>query len=303
MKRNYPITGTFIDDVTYDMPSSNWSEKQWKKEFDYMKKFGMDTIIVTRGTFYSQSVYPSKYFPTLKKEKEDFAHFIFKEAEKRDMQVFMGLAISNLTWNDGDAKGELEKNKIFIKEMLERYEGISSFKGWYIPHETCDDVFNIKDVMGGLAALCKDKTPDKKVLVSPFFRGSPIDAKAPRSAEATAEVWSDIWAKNGKDIDICAFQDGTASLEEYPKYLEAMKKVCESFDISLWANVETFERDVRHMFFPIPFDIMRKRIELAAPYVEKMITFEFSHFLSPQSIFESGRNLNGLYRSYYGKKK
>ena len=303
MRKNYPITGTFIDDVTYDMPSSNWSEKQWKKEFDYMKKMGQDTVILTRGAFYSQCLYPSKYFPHLKKDDEDFALFVFKEAAKRNMQVFMGLAISNLTWNDGEAKGELDKNKIFVKEVLERYEGIPSFKGWYIPHETCDDVFNIKDVMGGLAALCKDVTPDKKVLVSPFFRGSPIDANAPRSAEATADVWNDIWAKNGKDIDYCAFQDGTASLTEYPKYLAAMKKVCESFGMQLWANVETFERDVRHMFYPAPFDMLRKRIEIAQEYADKLITFEFSHFLSPQSIFESGRNLSALYRSYYGKKK
>lgn len=303
MKKQYPITGTFIDDVTYDMPSSNWTEKQWKKEFDYMKKFGLDTLIITRGSFYSQSVYPSKYFPTLKRENEDFARFVFEEAEKRDMQVFMGLAISNLTWNDGDAKGELEKNKIFTQEIVERYGDMPSFAGWYIPHETCDNVYNIKDVMGGLAALCKDKTPDKKVLVSPFFRGTPIDEQNPRSPEATADVWKDIWEKHGKDIDICAFQDGTASLEEYPKYLQAMQQVCKEHGIALWSNVETFERDVRHMFFPIPFDVLREKIELAKPYVEKQITFEFSHFLSPQSIFPSGRNLNAVYRSYYGKKK
>lgn len=303
MKNKYPITGTFIDEITYDMPSSNWTEKQWRADFDNMKKLGMDTLILMRGSFYSQSVYPSKYFPSLKRENEDFAGFVLKEAAKRNMQVFMGLAISNLTWNDGDAKGELSKNEIFTKEILERYGDIPSFKGWYIPHETCDNVYNIKEVMGGLAALCKDKTPEKKVLISPFFRGSPIDEKSPRSAEATADVWNDIWENHGKDIDICAFQDGTASLEEYPKYLEVMQRVCKEHDISLWSNVESFERDVRHMFFPIPFDVLREKIELAKPYVEKQITFEFSHFLSPQSIFPSARNLNAMYRKYYGKNK
>ena len=34
---------------------------------------------------------------------------------------------------------------------------------------------------------------------------------------------------------------------------------------------------------------------------EKIITFEFSHFLSPQSIYPSARNLNRLYRDYYKK--
>ena len=77
----------------------------------------------------------------------------------------------------------------------------------------------------------------------------------------------------------------------------------DKYNIALWANVETFERDVRSMFFPIPFDVLRYKIKMAQKYVEKCITFEFSHFLSPQSIFESGRNLSALYRSYYGKKK
>ena len=36
-------------------------------------------------------------------------------------------------------------------------------------------------------------------------------------------------------------------------------------------------------------------------YAEKVITFEFSHFLSPQSIYPSARNLNRLYRRYYKK--
>ncbi len=303
MKKQYPITGTFIDEITFDMPSSNWTEKQWKKDFDNMKKVGMDTLIITRGSFYDKSVYPSKIFPTLKKEGEDFAGFVLKEAAKRDMKVFMGLAISNLTWNDGEAKPEMERNKHFVKEVMERYGDIPSFYGWYIPHETCDNVYSIKEIMGGLAAFCKDKTPDKKVLVSPFFRGTPVDEKNPRSPEDTADVWNDIWEINGKDIDFCAFQDGTASLDEYPKYLEAMKKVCNEHGMALWSNVETFERDPRHMFFPIPFDILRRKIEIAKQYVEKQITFEFSHFLSPQSMFPSAKNLNRLYRNYYGKNK
>ena len=32
------ITGTFIDEITYDIPASNWSDKQWKAELLYMKK-------------------------------------------------------------------------------------------------------------------------------------------------------------------------------------------------------------------------------------------------------------------------
>ncbi|MBO5933529.1 MAG: hypothetical protein J6Q19_07415, partial [Bacteroidaceae bacterium] len=39
------------------------------------------------------------------------------EAEKRDIQVYLGLYISNLTWNDGDYKGEIAQNKLLNVEF------------------------------------------------------------------------------------------------------------------------------------------------------------------------------------------
>jgi hypothetical protein len=156
--------------------------------------------------------------------------------------------------------------------------------------------------MGCLAALCKEKSPDKLVLISPFFRGMNL---YPESLDPlrTAREWDNILENCGKNVDICAFQDGTTHLEDYSTYLAEIKKVMDKHNIALWANVETFERDVRSMFFPIPFDVLRRKIKIASEYVEKCITFEFSHFLSPQSIFPSAHNLNALYRKYYENKE
>ena len=302
MKGKYPITGTFIDEVTYDIPASNWSNEQWAADLDNMKEVGIDTLIIMRSVFYNKCLYPSKVFPTLKEEGEDFVGFILQEAQKRDMQVYIGLYISNLTWNAGDYWGELEQNKILVDEMLALYGDNPAFKGWYIPHETGSNIYNIKETMGCLAALCKEKSPDKLVLISPFFRGINLYPE-PIDPQRTAREWDNILEFCGKNIDICAFQDGTTNLEDYPTYLAEVKKVMDKYNIALWANVETFERDVRSMFFPIPFDVLRKKIKIAQDYVEKCITFEFSHFLSPQSIFPSAHNLNALYRRYYEQKK
>ena len=117
-----------------------------------------------------------------------------------------------------------------------------------------------------------------------------------------ADEWDRIWDVCGKNIDICAFQDGTVKLSEYDEYLSEMKKVADKHGIELWSNAETFERDVRSLFQPIPFDVLRKKIKIANRYVSKIITFEFSHFLSPQSIYPSAKNLNELYRKYYEEK-
>ena len=86
----YPITATFIDEITYDIPSSNWSNEQWAKDLDYMKEVGIDTLVIMRGVFYDKCIYPSKIFPTLKEEGEDFARFIMEEAYKRNMFKLLG---------------------------------------------------------------------------------------------------------------------------------------------------------------------------------------------------------------------
>ena len=36
-QKQYPITGTFIDEITYDIPASNWTNEQWAQDLDYMK--------------------------------------------------------------------------------------------------------------------------------------------------------------------------------------------------------------------------------------------------------------------------
>ena len=75
-KTRYPITATFIDEITYDIPASNWTNEQWAQDLDNMKEVGIDTLVIMRSVFYDKCIYPSKIFPTLKKEDEDFAGFI-----------------------------------------------------------------------------------------------------------------------------------------------------------------------------------------------------------------------------------
>ena len=300
INKGYPIKATFIDEITYDIPTQNWSDEQWVSDFDNMQDVGIDTVVIMRSCFYDKCLYPSKIFPSLKEENEDFLKLVFSEAEKRKMKVYLGMYISNLCWNEGDALGEIKKNGLFVREALERYGDYSSFEGWYIPHETGFNDYSIKETMGGLVKLCKDKTPGKKIFISPFFKGEGVmeDSLSP---ERTEQEWDKIWEFCGNEIDVCAFQDGTAKLSRLGEYLQSVKRVCDKYKISLWSNVETFERDVRSQFYPIPFDVLRKKIEIARPIADNMITFEFSHFLSPQSMYLSARNLNSLYKKYYGK--
>ena len=292
-----PITATFIDEITYDMPSSNWSPEQWIKDLDYMQEIGIDTIVFIRGGFEDKTIFPSKTFGT--EYTFDLAGLVLTEAAKRNMDVYFGLYISNLEWDQGDAEGELRKNKPFIDEIWERYGHMTSFKGWYIPQETSCDVFNICDIMKGLSTMCKEKDPSKEVFISPFFRSKDSWLGERFTPERHYEEWDMIFERAGQNVDICAFQDGTVSMADMQAFYRATEKVCKKHNIRHWVNVETFERDVRNMLYPIPFTELKRKIEFHKEYAEKMITFEFSHFLSPQSIFPSARNLSDRYKEYY----
>ena len=68
-----------------------------------------------------------------------------------------------------------------------------------------------------------------------------------------------------------------------------------------WTNAETFDRDMPINFLPIKFDKLRMKLEAAKRCgYDKAITFEFSHFMSPQSAYLQAGHLYNRYREYFG---
>ena len=60
-------------------------------------------------------------------------------------------------------------------------------------------------------------------------------------------------------------------------------------------------RDMPIRFFPIKFDKLRLKLEAAKRCgYDKAITFEFSHFMSPQSAYLQAGHLYDRYREYFG---
>lgn len=55
------ITGTFLDEISHDIPHQNWGEKEWDADFRYMKSIGIDTVICIRSGYRKFITYPSPY--------------------------------------------------------------------------------------------------------------------------------------------------------------------------------------------------------------------------------------------------
>ena len=55
-----PITGTFLDEITYDIPAQNWGRREWAREFDIFADIGIDTVIIIRAGFGRRGAFPSQ---------------------------------------------------------------------------------------------------------------------------------------------------------------------------------------------------------------------------------------------------
>lgn len=45
------ITGTFLDEISHDIPHQNWGVREWERDFQYMKGMGIDTVILIRSGY------------------------------------------------------------------------------------------------------------------------------------------------------------------------------------------------------------------------------------------------------------
>jgi hypothetical protein len=307
------ITGTFLDEITYDIVSSNWGEKEWKKEFSTMKEIGIDTVIIIRAGLGEKIIFNSEVISRHRKVLpvyQDLAELFLKLSSENKMKLFFGLYDSNYFWYRNDWKNEVQINIEFADEVWEKYGKSLSFAGWYLPHETADTSMRIIDINTTLAKYLKKKT-NLPILISPYFLGR-IDPYSvfvygeratPRSVDEHIRQWEEIFENFKGLVDYCAFQDGTLNFLDLEEFVKATSEISKKNKIELWSNVETFDRDVPIKFPPIDWRKLAYKMDTVQPYVDKLITFEFSHFLSPNSIWPSAKNLFERYKEFLSTKR
>ena len=292
------ITGTFIDEITWDIPSQNWGPEEWRADFDAMQAIGIDTVIIIRGGLRGQCVFPSKVVGW--NRDHDLAGLFLQETAARGMKLFFGTYDSAAHIHDGEVRWreEFAISKPFIEEVLARYGDYPSFHGWYLAQEFGAALPGARELFLAVGGLCKERTPEKKTLISPFYPSRLLYPGQPVPPDAFADQWRDM-LQGVEVVDYCAFQDGSAPMDELDAYARAARGVCDEAGITLWSNVETFSRGMPVKFPPQDFRIVREKIRLTTPYVAKHITFEFSHFMSPNSVYGAARNLYRRYREAF----
>ena len=103
---------------------------------------------------------------------------------------------------------------------------------------------------------------------------------------------SEIFDGIKENVDACAFQDGHIDYDELDAFFSVNKKMADKYGK---LDAESFDRDM-----PIKFDKLRMKLEAAARQkYDKAITFEFSHFMSPQSAYLQAGHLYDRYKEYF----
>lgn len=228
------ITGTFLDEISHDIPHQNWGLKEWDRDFQYMKAIGIDTVIMIRSGYRKFITYPSKYLlgkgcymPSV-----DLLEMFLKLAEKYGMKFYFGLYDSGRYWDTGDLSWEIEDNKYVIEEVWESYgKRYKSFGGWYISGEISRATKGAIDAFHAMGKQCKDVSGGLPTFISPWIdgkkavmaSGNKLTKEEAVSVQQHEKEWNEIFDGIHDVVDACAFQDGHIDYDELDAFLPLIK--------------------------------------------------------------------------------
>lgn len=306
------ITGTFLDEISHDIPHQNWGPAEWEQDFRAMRAVGIDTVILIRSGHRRWLTYPSEVLMAREgchRPPLDLVDLFLSLAERHGMAFYFGTYDSGRYWAEGDFQKEVDLNRAVVDEVWARYGSRAAFRGWYLTQEVSRRTRGIIDLYATMGRHCKSISGGLPVFISPWIDGVKavysFDAEVQRAesvslAQHEAE-WGDVFAGIRGAVDAVAFQDGHVDFHELPGFLALNKALADRHGLQSWTNSETFDRDMPIKFLPIKWEKLLLKLEAArAAGVEKAITFEFSHFLSPNSCYPQAHHLFKRYCEFFG---
>jgi hypothetical protein len=264
---------------------------------------GIDTVILIRSGYRDRMTFDSKTLAAewpMRPPYLDLVDLFLTQAERTGMQFFFGIYDSGRYWHQGQPEKEVDLNMRFTEEVAQKYGSRPAFAGWYMTHEIHQHDEGVTRLIEKLARHVK-ALKDVPVLMSPYVRGRKQFGDRPITPEEHERDWDEVFGILKGFVDIVAFQDGQVDFYELPTFMEINTRLALKHGLRPWSNVESFERGMPINFLPIDWRNLIHKVEVAEQAnVEKLITFEFSHFMSPNSMWPSAHNLFKRYKEYIG---
>ncbi len=266
------ITGTFIDEISHDIPHQNWGPAEWEKDFVHMKAAGIDSVILIRCGYRKFLTYPSAYLQkkyNCYNPPADLVELFLSLADKYQMQFYFGLYDSGHYWDTGDLKQEIEDNKFIIEEAWKTYGHHPSFRGWYLSMEISRRTIGAVEAFKTLGLQCKQISNNLPTFISPWMDGKKaVMASSSQLTKAEGievtqheKEWNEIFSGIQGAVDAVAFQDGHIDFNELQTFFTVNKKLAHKYGMQCWTNAESFDRDMPIKFLPIKFEKLRLKLQ------------------------------------------
>jgi uncharacterized protein DUF4434 len=283
-------TGAFIQlHAGFASKSAAW----WQAELSAMKNVGMDTVVVNYVAYDNFYFYPTSV-PGGSPFAVDAIENVLDAADGHGMDVFLGLHLDpdQFSTSTFDLPRNLAQGQAELSELWTRYGSHESMAGWYMPQEISDYMaFYQPQLRNSILSYTKSMTDqahtasELPMMISPYFGQNP-------NAAAYANWW-DTTGLPQTGVDIVAMQDGVGThrttIEQSRAVFQALEQVMRDHEVAFWANNESFNQihgwpvDTQSWAAtPTSIETFVAQIESTNPFVEKAITFEFSHYMSPQ---------------------
>jgi hypothetical protein len=308
------ITGTFLDEISFDIPHQNWGRSEWDRDFAAMKAMGITRVFLIRCACGYFMTYPSQVLArsgTYHRPPLDLIDLFLDLAEKHELEFFAGTCHHHpgncgAGWSTADFAAEIAFNKAIIEEIQGLYGHRKAFAGWYLTHEVRANDPGVIELFVEQGRYAKQLSGGKPNLISPYFAGVKGAAACGEAAmdvlspEAHGRHWDTIFQQIAGAVDYVAFQDGHVDYPELAEYLRVTREMANQYGITCWSNVESFDRDMPIRFPPIKWEKFLWKLEAAeAAGIQEGITFEFSHFMSPNSCYPQAAGLFDRYCEYH----
>ena len=191
-----------------------------------------------------------------------------------------------------------------IDEVWKKYGHHKSFQGWYLSQEISRRTKNMSKIYAEVGKHAKSVSGNLTTLVSPYIHGVKTDqvmaGDKALSVKEHEEEWDEILDNVKGAGDIMAFQDGQVDYHELYDYLVINKKLADKYNMKCWTNIESFDRDMPIRFLPIKWEKLLLKLDAARRAgMENAITFEFSHFMSPNSAYLQAGHLYERYCEHF----
>ncbi|MCX7748890.1 MAG: DUF4434 domain-containing protein [Clostridia bacterium] len=282
------LSGSFIQPYLTD----GWNASKFATEYDYMKSVKMDHMIWqwTVDSKNMRAYYPTRIPGLTQFNSYDAVGVSLEQAKIKGMKVWLGLNWTDDWWQKyAYDKAWLIKefglSKEIAYELWSRYGGLykETIAGFYITMEIDNVNFMTSASQDNMKSVYKDladyihQNMNKPVMVAPFFNES-----FGMGAATYGAMWKNILSY--APLDIVALQDGIGvghcSVKTVGNWFLEMKNAVKTARpaTELWSDLETLDLSYK----PAPVQRVIEQIRAEANYVDKITSFSFNHYGSPQ---------------------